>query len=116
VPGPEGQHAQIERGGRITMYGDTVNNKKIIVTGATSGIGRTTAQLLAQAGAEVVAVGRQRDQLELLREESGCMPLALDVTDSAAMQAALAEVHGVDGLVNCSGIALLGASLDLDPA
>lgn len=92
-----------------------MNNKKIIVTGATSGIGRTTAQLLASLGAEVIAVGRQRDQLALLQEESGCTPLALDVTDSAAMQAALADVHSVDGLVNCSGIALLESSLDLDP-
>jgi len=45
-------------------YGDTMNGKICMVTGATSGIGKVTAQVLAQAGAEVVVVGRNREKSE----------------------------------------------------
>ena len=89
-------------------------NKKILVTGASSGIGRVTAQMLAAAGAEVIAAGRQADLLDSLRAESGCTALPLDITDAAAISAALAPLSGLDGLVNCSGIAALASSLALN--
>jgi len=90
------------------------HGKKIVVTGATSGIGLTTAQLLARAGAQVIAVGRRLDLLEQLREQTGCTTVQLDVGDGAAIAAAVARMEGVDGLVNCSGIASLESSLELD--
>ncbi len=89
-------------------------HKKFIVTGATSGIGRVTAQLLRASGAEVVAVGRNTESLASLQLETGCQPLQLDIADSSAIEAALSRVHDIDGLVNCSGITLLESCLKLD--
>ncbi len=48
----------------MTNSGDVMRGKLCMVTGATSGIGRVTAQVLAQAGAEVVVVGRNREKSE----------------------------------------------------
>lgn len=49
--------------------GKGLSNKVVIVTGATSGIGRATALLYDQVGANVVAVGRNKDRLESLNRE-----------------------------------------------
>ncbi|MEC5159628.1 MULTISPECIES: SDR family oxidoreductase [unclassified Janthinobacterium] len=89
------------------------SGKKIMVTGATSGIGLVTAQLLRAAGAAVVAVGRDRAKLAALQADSSCEPLPLDVADGAAIERALAGVRGLDGLVNCSGVAQLESCLEL---
>jgi NAD(P)-dependent dehydrogenase (short-subunit alcohol dehydrogenase family) len=88
--------------------------KKYLVTGASSGIGRVTATLLRRSGAEVIAAGQDRGKLASLQEESGCQALPFDVADSASIDAALDGVHGLDGLVNCSGIALVEPVLALD--
>lgn len=42
----------------------TIEGKTILVTGATSGIGRATAITCAQLGARVIAVGRNQERLE----------------------------------------------------
>ncbi len=82
--------------------------KSAIVTGASSGIGAATAQALAREGARVAAGARRVDRLERLGD--GIVPLALDVTepDSAAsfVDRALAELGGLDILVNAAGLAL----------
>ncbi len=91
-------------------------NRKYLVTGATSGIGRVTAQLLHAAGAQVVAVGQRQQPLLDLQAETGCRIVQLDIADSVAVDAALAEVHGLDGLVNCAGIALCESSLAIEAA
>lgn len=49
--------------------GKGLSNKVVIVTGASSGIGRATALLYDQVGASVVAVGRDKDRLESLKHE-----------------------------------------------
>jgi 3-hydroxy acid dehydrogenase/malonic semialdehyde reductase len=83
-----------------------------LVTGATSGIGQACAARLAHDGAHVVAVGRRADRLEALAARLGprLHPLALDVTDRRALQAALDTLPGPfaapDVLVNSAGMAL----------
>ncbi|MGK5078049.1 SDR family oxidoreductase [Janthinobacterium sp. HLX7-2] len=89
-------------------------HKKFIVTGASSGIGLVAARMLRAAGAEVFAIGQNAERLAALADETGCQPLQLDISDTPAMVAALAPLSGIDGLVNCSGIALLGPCLALD--
>jgi NAD(P)-dependent dehydrogenase (short-subunit alcohol dehydrogenase family) len=85
-----------------------------LVTGASRGIGRATAQALASAGAHVVAVARTVGGLEELDDEiraiGGSATLVpLDVTDSdglARLGAALHERHGrLDVLVGNAGVA-----------
>jgi NAD(P)-dependent dehydrogenase (short-subunit alcohol dehydrogenase family) len=85
---------------------DAVEGKTIVVTGASSGIGRATALRLGEAGAHVVLVARREAELEALAAE---LPLATalpcDLTDAAATQelgAALAA-EGVDVLISNAG-------------
>lgn len=76
-----------------------------LVTGATSGLGRRFAVTLAAAGAHVAATGRRADRLEELareiRESGGqCTPVTLDVTDAAAIEAAVAHIDETVGLIS----------------
>jgi NAD(P)-dependent dehydrogenase (short-subunit alcohol dehydrogenase family) len=86
----------------------------ILVTGATSGIGRDAALRLARAGHRVLAGGRRPDALAELATQGEVEPLALDVADAASVEAARAEVErrtagaGLDVLVNNAGYALPG--------
>ncbi|CAB3780096.1 SDR family oxidoreductase [Paraburkholderia fynbosensis] len=92
------------------------SGRSILVTGASSGIGRATVEALCAAGAAVVATARNVNELARLAEETGCEPLTLDVSDEAAIDDALASIDVFDGLVNCAGIALLERAVDTTAA
>lgn len=85
----------------------------VVITGASSGIGRATALVLAARGFRVFAGVRKQRDGESLRAESGgrVVPLAIDVTDHEGIAAAARTVagevgeRGLDGLVNNAGIA-----------
>lgn len=81
-----------------------------LVTGASSGLGRRFAEVLAAQGAKVVAAARRVDRLkDLARSNDGIAPLALDVTDSASFPLKLEEAEAAFGpltlLINNAGIA-----------
>ncbi len=88
-----------------------LRGKLAVVTGASNGIGRATAELLAKEGATVVMIARRPDTLEEARQRvarSGVAEAkALDVCDLPAFTAALREIadrHGrIDILVNNAG-------------
>ncbi|GAB3673547.1 SDR family oxidoreductase [Angustibacter aerolatus] len=82
-----------------------------LVTGANRGIGRHLASQLLERGATVYAAARRPETLDL----PGATPVALDVTDPAAVRAAAELAGDVDLLVNNAGIST-GAELlgDLD--
>ena len=88
-------------------------SKSVVVTGASSGIGRATALALAERGFRVFAGVRKTKDGESLRGESGgrIVPIILDVTDASGVAAAAESVRaelgerGLDGLVNNAGIA-----------
>jgi 3-hydroxy acid dehydrogenase / malonic semialdehyde reductase len=86
----------------------SLEGKTAIVTGASSGIGRATANALAADGVRVAAGARRVDRLDDLGE--GTIGLPLDVTDpescSAFVTRAVAELGGLDILVNAAGLAL----------
>ena len=79
--------------------------RRVLVTGASSGIGAATARLLASRGFDVVAVARRLDRLEALANETGIAVHQLDVTDFDAIKALAAELQpaGIDALVNIAG-------------
>jgi NAD(P)-dependent dehydrogenase (short-subunit alcohol dehydrogenase family) len=91
----------------------------VLITGCSTGIGRATAEHLAQLGHTVYATARRTESIEDLRER-GCRTLALDVTDEESMLAAVAAVEEAEGavgaLVNNAGYSQSGAveSVPLD--
>ncbi len=88
-------------------------DKSVVVTGASSGIGREIAKEFAQEGAVVVAVARRANLLEELKEEckdfeGRIVPFPGDLTDGdsakAMLQKAIDETGKLDVLVNNAGI------------
>jgi short-subunit dehydrogenase len=97
----------------------------ILVTGATTGIGRHAALHLARKGHRVFATGRREGALAELRAEAEGLLLetfALDVTDPASIAAAKARVDeltdggGLDALVNNAGYGLVGPMSEIGDA
>src|SRR2546421_80676 len=72
--------------------------KAVLITGCSTGIGRATAEHLADRGWTVYATARRPESIEDLREK-GCKTLALDLTDEASMRNAVEEVEGAEGAV-----------------
>lgn len=90
-----------------------LEGKVCIVTGASAGIGRATAELFCREGAKVVAVARREERLRELAEEckdlSGEMTwFAGDVGDPAAavgmVRKAISAFGRLDVAVNCAGV------------
>lgn len=84
--------------------------KRILVTGASSGIGRQVALGCAQAGAAVVASGRHAERLHDTRQAlpgAGHEALQLDLCDDAAVKAAVAALGKIDGVVHAAGYSAL---------
>jgi NADP-dependent 3-hydroxy acid dehydrogenase YdfG len=92
----------------------------VVITGASSGIGRSTARLLVKAGANVALGARRKDRLDELVAEFGAdraVAVAGDVATSAAnlelVAAAIEKWGHVDSLVANAGIGAYGGILDL---
>ncbi|KFC70630.1 2-deoxy-D-gluconate 3-dehydrogenase [Devosia sp. LC5] len=90
--------------------------KSVIVTGASKGIGRACALLLARRGAEIVALGRTQSELDSLRAEIGGRSITVDLGDAAAVRRAMSEAGTCDFLVNNAGTNVLESVLDMTEA
>ena len=84
----------------------------VLITGCSTGIGRATAEHLAERGHTVYATARRPESIQDL-EAKGCRTLALDVTDEQSMAAAVSAVEDAEGaigaLVNNAGYSQSGA-------
>ncbi len=84
--------------------------KAALVTGSTRGIGRAVAQALADSGARVAIVGRDKSKADVVAAEigKGSIGFAADVSDSAQVTALISDVEkafgGIDILVNNAGL------------
>jgi len=99
-----------------------IRNRKVIVTGASSGIGLDAANLLHEAGAEVCLVARRGEVLAEVSAELGDRAwwYACDVSDAGQVEglakAVKARWGALDGLVNNAGIAPMATLEETDPA
>jgi NAD(P)-dependent dehydrogenase (short-subunit alcohol dehydrogenase family) len=86
--------------------------RRILITGGASGIGRRTAEICVAEGATVALLDRNADLLKQVADETGAFTYALDLTDEAAVNAAIdkaaAAMGGIDGLVNSAGVLMNG--------
>lgn len=99
------------------------NGKSVIVTGASEGVGRATARLFANAGANLMLVARGRKKLdavaEELRDKTRVMVYAMDVADDEACATVLKktefEYGGIHVLINNAGFHARGRFEDVKP-
>lgn len=97
----------------------SLSGKRVLVTGASSGLGAHFVAWLAGRGARVVAGARRLDVLEALAAGGSgrIAPVVLDVADASSVEAAVAQsvesMGGLDGVINNAGISWGGRTLDM---
>lgn len=86
--------------------------RRVVVTGAASGIGRATALLFAREGARLALFDRDASGLAHTAQQTGGIAIEVDVSNetsvAAAAQRAAAALGGIDGVVNAAGIMRIG--------
>jgi NAD(P)-dependent dehydrogenase (short-subunit alcohol dehydrogenase family) len=99
---------------------DRLQGRRILVTGAASGIGRQTAELFAAEGAALTLLDCDRKRLTEVAHETGGIATEADVTQEASVARAVergaAAMGGIDGVVNAAGIVIHGSMLDVGVA
>jgi short-subunit dehydrogenase len=98
-----------------------IKDRVFIVTGASSGIGLSTATALANRGAKVALLARTTGALkELAQKLPGSLPLTVDMTQFDRVRDAIRDVHQhygrVDGLINNAGRGYAATIEEIDPA
>lgn len=91
--------------------------RRILVTGAASGIGWRIAEIFAAEGAALALLDRQEEALGRAAVATGGVPISCDVSDEASVNAAVARagraLEGLDGVVNCAGVSRPGSIADV---
>jgi len=102
-----------------------ISGKRAFITGAASGIGKETALVLAQAGADVLATDISREALagleaQAARENLAIRTAQLDVTNRAAYETLAAGLHSAGQMphiaVNNAGVVYIGSLFETAPA
>jgi NADP-dependent 3-hydroxy acid dehydrogenase YdfG len=99
-----------------------LRGRRVLVTGASAGIGAAVARSVVEAGARVALLARGKDRLADLAARLGpaATPVTCDITDGDAVAAAVDEaahrLGGLDGVVNSAGLFGAGTLSDTDPA
>ena len=82
-----------------------LEGKRVVVTGATAGLGYATARALVEHGAKVTAVGRSAEKVAATAEELGCDGAVCDVSDLASLKAFTGSwTEPIHALVNNAGV------------
>lgn len=86
----------------------SLEGKTILVTGASSGIGKATAIECSKLGAKIIALGRNEDRLEESMAQmasEGCESHIADLTNMEDVERVISSLPKLDGVVNAAGIA-----------
>ena len=103
----------------------SLEGRKVLITGASSGIGEATAEAMVAEGASVALGARRKDRLDELAGRltgRGATAVAIEADIAEEDQAkrlvetAHAELGGLDALVNNAGVMLLGPLQGADPS
>jgi len=93
------------------LWSDSLlRDKRILITGASSGIGRACAILCSQLGAQIIVCGRDEERLAQTKAAfsgDGHISLAFELTDETQIGGRLAELKGskpISGFIHCAGI------------
>ena len=99
---------------------ERLRGRRILVTGASSGIGAAAARAIHAAGGRVALLARRQDRLEELASELDGVAVPADVVDPDAARQAVDDaaegLGGLDGVVNAAGVLRPGLIADTDPA
>jgi NADP-dependent 3-hydroxy acid dehydrogenase YdfG len=98
-----------------------LKGRRVLVTGASSGIGAATCQSIVACGGTVALLARRKERLEQLSAQLGeqAVPISCDVTDLDALEAAVDEaarrLRGLDGVVAVAGKSMVGTIMTGTP-
>lgn len=96
---------------------DDATHKAVLITGASSGIGRLTAELLAESGYFVYAGARKEKDLESLNALANVQAIRLDVTVQEEIDAAVVTIEqagrGLYGLINNAGVVSIAPLIEV---
>ena len=94
-----------------------LNGRRIVITGASSGIGRATARHFMAEGAAVILLDLNGIGLQDTLGQGRGVTFAVDITDEGAVEQAIGEaaerVGGIDGVINAAGIMPTGLILEV---
>lgn len=106
--------------GALLEAQEVAGQRAVLVTGASTGIGRKTAELLASRGFFVYAGARKEQDLRDLDAIENIQGIRLDVTIQEEIDAAVETVRaagrGLYGLINNAGVAVIGPLIEVDEA
>jgi NAD(P)-dependent dehydrogenase (short-subunit alcohol dehydrogenase family) len=97
-----------------------LQGRRILITGAASGIGQRSAELFAAEGAALTLLDCDRKRLASVARETGGTAVEADVTQEVSVARAVDQgvgaMGGIDGVVNAAGIVIHGSVLDVGVA
>lgn len=96
-----------------------LDGRRILVTGAASGMGRAIAELFRAEGASLALLDLNHDSVQSVAEGLKSTGFACDVSDRAMVNAVVAQANeklgGIDGIVNAAGILVIKSFGELEP-
>lgn len=95
----------------------SLEGKRVLVTGASSGIGRSVAIACSKMGAKMVLNGRNQERLDetlAMLEGDGHMVWAADLSSQQEMDSMVEGIPALNGLVHCAGLLFMSAVKHLD--